>query len=91
MPSGVQVTTKLSDERVAADGATLTVIARGVAFLALHAAELSKADLLTKAKFLEQRLGLSRADCAAVLESTPESIRKTLSARKNKARGARRG
>jgi hypothetical protein len=91
MPNGVQQVTKLNDERVAADGATLTVIARSVAFLALHAAELSNADLLTKATFLEKRMGLSRADCAAVLDSTAESVRKTLGAGKSKASGARRG
>ena len=35
----------------------LTSIARAVAYLALHAAELTNSDLMTKATFLERQLG----------------------------------
>lgn len=90
MASGLHAVT-LNEERPAANGATLTAIARSVAFLALHAAELSNSDLLTKATFLEQRLGLSRQDCAAVLGSTVDSVRMAFSAAKKKVKGARRG
>jgi hypothetical protein len=61
--------------------AALVTIARSVAYLALVAAELTTADLATKAAFLE-RLGLSRNDCARVLETTPASLRGVASRRR---------
>jgi hypothetical protein len=75
---------------VSSDGA-LTVIARSTAYLALHAAELTNSDLVTKAMFLEQRLGMSRADCAAVLDTSVDSIRMAFNAAKKKVKGGRRG
>ena len=66
----------------------LTTIARSVAYLAMHAAELTNEDLATKVDFLE-RLGLSRADCARILETTAESIRVTM-AQRARAKSPRR-
>ena len=65
----------------------LTSIARAVAYLALHAAELTNSDLMTKATFLERQLGLSRADAAAVLNSSVDSIRMAFNVAKKKAKG----
>lgn len=62
----------------------LSTIARSVAYLAMHAAELASEDLATKAEFMG-RLGLSRVDCARVLETTAETLRVAASRRKKSA------
>jgi hypothetical protein len=80
-----------TDKPIASYDRALTAIARSTAYLALHAAELANSDLVAKATFLEQRLGLSRADCAAVLDSSVDSIRMAFNAAKKKAKGGRRG
>jgi hypothetical protein len=78
---------KLAEQAQSPELLALNAIARSVAYLAMHAAELANSDLATKADFLE-RIGLSRSDCAKVLETSENSIR-TVLARKKKA--ARRG
>jgi hypothetical protein len=54
--------------------AWLSVIARSLAFLCLHAADVRDKDLVTQATLLDS-LGLIRRDTAALLGSTEESIR----------------
>jgi hypothetical protein len=69
----------------------LAAIAKSTAYLALHAAQLTEADLATQAGFLA-RLGLTRSDSASVLDSSSESIRVAMyEARKRQAKGGRRG
>lgn len=63
------------------------VIARSLAFLCLTGADLRDKDLATQARFLEG-LGLSRKDCATLLDSTENSIAVALSRTKRRpARG----
>src|SRR5262245_40075919 len=68
----------------------LAVIARALSYLCIRTAHLRRADLGPKAALLES-LGLPRSDIAALLETTPESIRVTLhiarSRRKKKPNG----
>ena len=52
----------------------LTVIARSLAFLCLHVAELRGKEVVPQAALLEA-LGLSRADAATMLNTTAETIR----------------
>ena len=54
--------------------AALTVIARSLAFLCLHVAELRGKEVVPQATLLAS-LGLSRADAATMLNTTAESIR----------------
>jgi hypothetical protein len=63
----------------------LSAIARSVAYLAMHAAELADSDVATKADFLE-RMGLGRSDCSKVLGTSEDSIRVALYAARNKAK-----
>ena len=51
----------------------LSVIARSLAFICLHAADLRDKDLVSQATLLEG-LGLARRDAAALFGSTEESI-----------------
>lgn len=51
------------------------VAAKAQAYQALHLAGLSEATVVDKARFL-MVLGLSRADAAALIGSTDESLRK---------------
>jgi len=60
------------------------VAARSQAYQALHLADLGKAPLLERATFL-MTLGLPRAEAAALLGSTDESLRVTIGAAKRKA------
>lgn len=60
------------------------VAAKAQAFHALHLADLSKKSLTERAKFL-MALGLNRADAAALLGSSDESLRVTF------AREAKKG
>jgi len=80
MPNG-----KLDKQAPTPELLALTAVARSVAYLALHAAELTDSDLAAKVSFLE-RMGLNRSDCAKLLESTEESIRVALYTAKNKGK-----
>lgn len=60
------------------------VAARAQAYQALHLADLGNATLVVRASFL-MTLGLPRADAAALLGSTDESLRVTLANAKKKA------
>lgn len=64
------------------------VIGKALAVLAMHRSELGDSEAMIKAEFLEG-LGIPRADVAAMLGSTADSLRVMLSRRKKK--GARRG
>jgi hypothetical protein len=88
-----QTRTADGDGVEAANASTLTSIARSLAYLALKAdSKISGADILTKVKFLEEQLGLGRADAASVLGSSPDSIRVLMYlARKKTGKGGRRG
>jgi hypothetical protein len=77
------------------------VIARSLAFLCLNASDVRGSGLLEEAGFL-MTLGLRRADAAALLGSTDDSLRVTIaraqrsagakaSATKGKAGASRRG
>jgi hypothetical protein len=68
------------------------VIARSVAFLALHGSGLREKDLATQGQFLE-RLGLSRRDAAELLGTTPASLTELIgrSRRKGAGRGRKKG
>jgi len=68
----------------------LAVMARSVAFPALHGSGLREKDLATQGEFLE-RLGLPRRDAAQLLCSTnPASLTELLS-RARKRKGGSRG
>jgi hypothetical protein len=54
--------------------AALSVIARSLAFLCLHIAELRGKEVVPQAALLES-LGISRADAAKMLNTTAETIR----------------
>lgn len=60
------------------------VAARAQAYQALHLADLATAPLLQRANFL-MTLGLSRAEAAALLGSTDESLKVTINTAKRKA------
>lgn len=62
------------------------VAAKAQAMQALHAAGLADKKNIEKAPFLSV-LGLSHADIAGLLDSTTESIRKTLEAAAKKPKG----
>lgn len=66
----------------------LAIIGRSLAYLALHRQELGNAGVGEKAAFLEA-LGLPRADVAAMLGTSVESVG-VLLRRKKKNRGGRR-
>ena len=53
------------------------VAAKAQAYTALHLAGLGDGTVAEKARFL-QMLGMSRADIAALIDSTEESVRKSL-------------
>jgi hypothetical protein len=53
------------------------VSAKAQAYQALHQAGLNEGTVADKAKFLKV-LGLSRADIAGLIDSTEESVRKSL-------------
>jgi hypothetical protein len=56
----------------------MAVAAKAQAFQALHLAGLGEKSLTERAKFLMEALGLNRADAAALLRSSDESLRVTL-------------
>lgn len=60
------------------------VAARAQAYQALHLADLGGASLVVRANFL-MTLGLPRAEAAALLGSTDDSLRVTLANAKKKA------
>jgi hypothetical protein len=62
----------------------LAVAAKAQAFQALQLADLGKKSLTERAKFLMEALGLPRADAAALLRSTDESLRVTLAREEKK-------
>lgn len=55
----------------------VAVAAKAQAFQALHLAGLGEKSLTERAKFLMEALGLNRADAAALLRSSDESLRVT--------------
>ena len=63
----------------------LAVIARSLAYLALHRAELGNSSVGDKAAFLEG-LGLPRADVAVIVGSSVDSVSELLRVRKKKGR-----
>ena len=71
-----------------AQEAALTVIARSLAFLCLHVAELRGKEVVPQATLLES-LGISRADAATLLNTTPETIRVGLHNARKKQGGKR--
>jgi hypothetical protein len=56
----------------------VAVAAKAQAFQALHLAGLGEKSLTERAKFLMEALGFNRADAAALLRSSDESLRVTL-------------
>lgn len=66
----------------------LAVIAKSLAILAMHRAELGASELIAKAEFLEG-LGVPRNDVASMLGTTANSLSVMNSRRKSK--GGRRG
>ncbi len=60
------------------------VAARAQAYQALHLADLGTASLVVRANFL-MTLGLPRAEAAALLGSTDDSLRVSLAAARKKA------
>lgn len=67
----------------------LGVISRSLAYLCLHYAELGNKDLTTKSAFL-QGLGLTRGECAKMLNTTDETLR-VLEQRSKQSRKGKRG
>lgn len=63
------------------------VIARSLAYQAMHLAGLAEATMVKRAQFL-MTLGLPRADAAAMLGSNDESLRVQLNQAKRKAAAA---
>jgi hypothetical protein len=72
------------------DETWMPVIARALAYLALHKQELGNAGIGEKSAFLEA-LGLPRSDIAAMLNTTVDSIAELLRQRRKKGKGGRRG
>jgi hypothetical protein len=68
----------------------LAVAAKAQAFQALQLADLGKKSLTECAKFLMEALGLNRADAAALLRSSDESLRVTLAREGRKGTAATR-
>jgi hypothetical protein len=67
-----------------------SVIARALAYLCIHQADLRKEDIATQAKFLTG-LGLSNADAAAIIGTTPATVQVSISvAKRNKKTGGKR-
>lgn len=66
----------------------LPVIAKGIAVLAMHRAELGNSDMMVQAEFLEG-LGIPRSEVARMLGTTADSLR-VMSARR-KRKGGKRG
>lgn len=66
----------------------LPVIAKSLAVLAMHRAELGNSKVSERAEFLAS-LGVPRSDAAAMLGTTADSLR-VMSAQKKK-KGAKRG
>jgi hypothetical protein len=64
------------------------VIARSLAVLAMHRAELGNSEMSVKAEFLEG-LGLARGEVASMLGTSADSLR-VMSSRK-KRKGSKRG
>lgn len=67
----------------------LAVIGRSLAFLCLASADLRDKDLADQARFLEG-LGLSRKDCALLLDTTENSIAVVLSRKKRRSKRAKK-
>ena len=72
-----------------------SVVAKALAYLCLHQADLRKEDIATQAAFLTG-LGLSNADAATIIGTTPASVQVSLSKaksreKKNKRAGGSRG
>lgn len=76
------------DERATED-AWIAVVARSLAFLCLHAADLRTKDLVRQAALLDG-LGLPRREAARMLGTSEDSLR-VLQARAAKAKGGKRG
>lgn len=67
----------------------LSVIGKSLAYLCLHVAELRTEDLASQEAFL-QRFGLTRQDCATILNTTTETLR-VAAHRVKRAKKAKRG
>jgi hypothetical protein len=67
----------------------MSTMARALGYLCLGAAELKDAPIAHSAEFLA-RLGFDRADCARILDTTPETIRVSLAQAKSRNGGARK-
>ncbi len=67
-----------------------SVIAKALAYLCLHQADLRKEDVATQAEFLTG-LGLSNADAAAIIGTTPGTVQVSISRAKSKASKKARG
>jgi hypothetical protein len=67
-----------------------SVVAKALAYLCLHQADLRKESIATQAKFLTG-LGLSNADAAGIIGTTPESVQVSISiAKRGKKTGVKR-
>jgi hypothetical protein len=82
------------DERVASNtdidnpAYWTSVVAKALAFLCLHQADLRKESIATQAKFLTG-LGLSNTDAAGILGTTSETVRVGIAQLDKKGRGKR--
>ena len=61
-----------------------SVIAKALAYLCLHQADLRKEDIATQARFLTG-LGLSNADAAKIIGTTPGTVQVSISKAKRKS------
>jgi hypothetical protein len=67
-----------------------SVVARALAYLCLHQADLRKEDIATQARFLTG-LGLSNVDAAGIIGTTPATVQVSISiAKRNKKGGGKR-
>jgi hypothetical protein len=65
-----------------------SVIAKALAYLCLHQADMRKESIAAQAKFLTG-LGLSNADAAEILGTTSETVRVGIAVLDKKGRGRR--
>jgi hypothetical protein len=65
-----------------------SIVAKALAYLCLHQADLRKEDIATQAQFLTG-LGLSNADAAGIIGTTSETVRVSIAKLGKKTGGKR--
>ena len=76
------------EEELTGEAYWLSVIAKGLALICLHNANLKDADIGTQGNLLSG-LGLKRKDIAKVLKTTEETVRVSMRTKKSRGRAKR--